>query len=448
MDIIADNKTRTTIKVLLFTAVPVMIEQLSQILLGTADVYFAGRLGDNAIAAISLTNLFMNLFATFFTAVALGTAILISNYLGAKKTDEACLVMKQSVILGIILGLFIGLINYVFAVPLMRLPGPNSVIVETALPYFRIVGTPVVFMCITLIFSNGLRASGMARYAMMASLVANASNIIINVAFMKIGMGIVGIGLATTISRFVNMMILLYAYINGKNTLRIHISHWHINKLMIRKLIQLGAPIGLTQLSARFAILIHGSVILALGSGAYVANSITQTIDDYACIPSAGLEIATATLIGTLVGSKSVDKIRKTAFLSFGLTSVMMTAIGGVLAIFAWQLSGLFTQTQSIQAQVTSVLRFMFFFQWTSAFSHIMTSATQGTGDTKTPLYITLAGNIIFRIGAGYVLAVVLGMGLIGIWLGIVLDFLLRGCFLTYHFNAGKMKYGFTRDLG
>lgn len=447
MDIISDNKIRATIKVLLFTAVPVMIEQLSQILLGTADVYFAGRLGDNAIAAISLTNLFMNLFATLFTAVALGSAILVSNYLGAQKTDEACLVMKQSVILGIILGLFVGLINYAFAVPLMRLPGPNSVIVETALPYFRIVGTPIIIMCITLIFSNGLRASGMARYAMMASLIANVLNIIMNAAFVKIGMGIAGIGLATTISRFVNMMILLYAYINGKNILRIHISHWHIDKLMIRKLIQLGAPIGLTQLSARFAILIHGSVILALGSGAYVANSITQTIDDYACIPSAGLEIATATLIGTLVGSKSFDKIRKTAFLSFGLTAVMMTAIGGILAIFAWQLSGLFTHTQSIQAQVAAVLRFMFFFQWTSAFSHIMTSATQGTGDTKTPLYITLAGNIIFRIGAGYVLAVVLGMGLVGIWLGIVLDFLLRGCFLTYRFNAGKMKYGFTRDL-
>jgi len=209
---------------------------------------------------------------------------------------------------------------------------------------------------------------------------------------------------------------------------------------MIRKLIQLGAPIGLTQLSSRFAMLIHGGVILALGSGPYVANSIAQTIDEYACIPSAGLEIATATLIGTLVGSKSLDKIKKTAFLSFGLTSGMMTVIGAILAIFAWQLSGLFTQTQSIQAQVVTVLRFMFFFQWTSAFSHIMTSAIQGTGDTKSPLYITLVGNIIMRIGAGYVLAVVFGMGLVGIWIGIVLDFILRGCFLTYRFNKENWK--------
>lgn len=440
MNMTKDNKIRTSIKLLLFTAVPIMIEQLSQILLGTADVFFAGRLGDNAIAAISLTNMYMNLFATFFNAVALGTAILISNYLGAKKTDEACLVMKQSVILGIILGIFVGIVNYFFAVPLMNLPRPDATIIETALPYFRIVGSTCIFMCITLVFSNGLRASGMARYAMMASLAANVLNIVINIVFIKMQMGILGIGLATTISRFANMIILLYAYINGKNILRIHISHWHIDKPMIRKLIQLGAPIGLTQLSARFAMLIHGGVILALGSGAYVANSITQTIDEYACIPSAGLEIATATLIGTLVGSKLLDKIKNTAFLSFGLTAVMMTAIGGILAIFAWQLSGLFTQTQSVQTQVVTVLRFMFFFQWTSAFSHIMTSAIQGTGDTKSPLYITLAGNIIMRIGAGYFLAVVCGMGLVGIWIGIVLDFLLRGCFLTYRFKKENWK--------
>ena len=94
----------------------------------------------------------------------------------------------------------------------------------------------------------------------------------------------------------------------------------------------------------------------------------------------------------------------------------------------------LFTQTPQIRQMVAQVLTFMVLFNWTSALSHILTSAVQGTGDSRYPLWVTLAGNILMRLAAGYLLAYWLGWGLIGIWSGIVLDFLLRGTLLGARF--------------
>ena len=111
-----------------------------------------------------------------------------------------------------------------------------------------------------------------------------------------------------------------------------------------------------------------------------------------------------------------------------------MTAAGAVLALFALPLAWLFTQTQQIRQMVAQVLTFMVLFNWTSALSHILTSAVQGTGDSRYPLWVTLAGNILMRLAAGYLLAYWLGWGLIGIWSGIVLDFLLRGTLLGARF--------------
>lgn len=193
-------------------------------------------------------------------------------------------------------------------------------------------------------------------------------------------------------------------------------------------------PIMLTQLSARLAILIHGSLILHLGAAYYTANSIATQLDEYACIPSAGFEAATATMVSTSLGAGRREDAARYTRTAFFATALAMTAAGAVLAIFALPLTGLFTQTGQIRQMVAQVLTFMVLFNWASALSHILTSAVQGTGDSRYPLWVTLAGNILMRLAAGYLLAYWLCWGLIGIWTGIVLDFLLRGTLLGARF--------------
>lgn len=123
-----------------------------------------------------------------------------------------------------------------------------------------------------------------------------------------------------------------------------------------------------------------------------------------------------------------------------GISTLCMVGIGFIFFIFAPQLAGIFTQTDEIKDMIISVLRLIAFFQPFAALTQILTSALQGAGDTKFPMYATLIGIWVIRVGIGYILAVQLGYGLVGVWWGYALDLLLRSVLLLIRFLKGKWQ--------
>jgi len=428
------DSPRQRLQVLCSLALPVMLEQLGQILLGTVDTFFAGQIGDNAIAAVNVTNMFMNLFATVFTALGIGVMVMISRSLGEGDHSLANRFLRQALLAGAAIGVGFGAVNFTFLSSLLQLAGAEGEIFSLGRTYYLVVCVPCVFMCLTLILANSLKAAQNARASMRAALAANITNAVLDWLFIRLGLGIFGLGLATTLARLLNLCLLLRLCRKGVGPLKLTASGWSPDPALMKSLLAYCVPVMLTQFSARFAILVHGSLVLRLGSLYYTANSITIAIDEYACIPSAGFEAATATLVSNSLGAKRPEDAARYTVHAFLLTSICMTFVGLFLAVFAIPLSALFTETQAMQLLVKQILTFMVFFNWTSALSHILTSAVQGTGDSRYPLYVTLAGNIIMRLGVGYVLAYLLQWNLMGIWLGIVLDFLFRGTLLGLRF--------------
>ncbi len=427
----AAGTRREYLKALYMLAIPVMLEQLGQILLGTVDTYFAGRIGDNAIAAINVTNMFMNLFITIFNSLGLGIVVMISHALGARDGVKANRILRQAVQMGTMIGLGIGLINLFCGKVFLQLAGAEGEILEMGITYYLAVCVPCVFLSLVMILASGLKAAQNTRASMRAALAANIVNAVLDALFVHMGWGVLGLGVATTLARALNLCLLLRLYIRPVTSLKLDHTGWSRDLPLMKELIGYSGPIMLTQLAARFAILVHGSLTLRLGSIFYTANSITTQIDEYACVPSAGFEAATATMVSNSLGAEKPRDAVRYAKLAFFSTTFWMTALGIVLAAFAIPLAALFTQTTEIQEMVRQVLTLMVFFNWTSALSHIMTSAVQGTGDSRYPFYVTLAGNVLMRLGMGYVLAYVLHWNLIGIWCGIILDFLLRGNLLV-----------------
>ena len=425
---------RSYLSALCSLAIPVMLEQLSQVLLGTVDTFFAGQLGDNAIAAVNVTNMFMNLFATVFVSFGIGVMVMISHALGESDRALAGRTLRQTLLVGAGVSAALGLLSFVCRMPFLRFAGAEGEILAFANVYFQAVCVPCVFMCLTIILSNGLKASGKARVSMCIALLANVTNALLDALAVHLGLGILGLGLATTISRLLSFCLLLLFYRHSAAALPFRWTRPYVEPRLMRKILSYSAPIMLTQLAARTAVLLHGSLVLRLGSIYYIANSIALTLDEYACIPSAGFEAAAAALVSNSLGAeKPKDAVCYTR-IAFYSNAACMTLIGLLLALFAVPLSGLFTQTEAIWRMVKQVLTLMVFFNWTSALSHIFTSAVQGTGNSRYPLYVTLAGNVLLRLGAGYVLAYLLRWNLMGIWVGIVLDFLFRGILLRAFF--------------
>ncbi|MFR2301263.1 MAG: MATE family efflux transporter, partial [Clostridium paraputrificum] len=138
-------------------------------LLGTVDTYFAGNINDNAIAAIGVTNLIINIFIAFFTAISIGTSTIVARNFGRKDIEKVNLAIKQSVILGGIISLIVGVINLIFYEQILMISGASGEVLTFAKPYYMIVVVPVVFLCLTLILSSCLRSIKDTKTPMIAT---------------------------------------------------------------------------------------------------------------------------------------------------------------------------------------------------------------------------------------------------------------------------------------
>jgi len=433
------KKNKDNIITIFLLSIPVIIENILQTLLGTVDTYFAGQINDSAIAAISVTNLIVNVFIAFYTAISIGTNAIISRNVGRCDFEEANATIKQSNILGIIIGILVGAVNLIFYKPILMISGASNEILSYTVPYYMVVAVPSVFLCLSLILSNCLRATKDTSTPMIATGIANVLNIFLNYIFIKLGLGILGLGLATTISRMINVLILTLKLVNG-SVIKLDLTNIKIKKDIIKSIMRIGIPAGIEKLVMRLGQLVYNSMIISIGISAYVAHNIAGNIESYSYIPAMGLGVATATLVGISLGEDNTKKAKNIVILSDFIATIFMIIIGIIFFIFAPQFARIFTNTKEIQEMVVKVLRLIALFQPFAAITQVFTSALQGAGDTKFPMYATLIGIWCGRVVIGYLLGVTFGFGLLGVWLGYALDITIRGIILLKRFLSGKWQ--------
>ncbi len=431
---------RRDLQTIFALSTPVILETVLQTLLGTTDTYFAGRIHDNAIAAIGVTGLFVNLLITVFTAVSVGVTAVVARNIGRRDHKRANLAVGQSLLLGIAAGLILGIFSLLFRRPILQMTGADAAVAEAALPYFSIVVGPCILLCLTQILSSCLRAAGDTFSPMLASGFANILNIALNALFIHLGWGIAGLALATTLSRLITVLLLLFRLHHGNTPLRLPALSWAIEKAMFTSILRIGIPAGLEKLIFRLGQLVYNNVILTLGTTAYVAHSVAGTIEGYFYIPAMGFAVAASTLVGTKLGEDHPEEARRLTFLTDLIATLAMMIIAGITCIFAPRLTALFTTTSEAQLLAVRLLRWIAFFQPFAAATQILTGALQGAGDTRFPMYSTFGGIWLLHVGIGCLLATVGGLGLFGIWCGYALDITVRSLLLFVRFIRGKWQ--------
>ncbi|MDD3137427.1 MAG: MATE family efflux transporter [Lachnospiraceae bacterium] len=434
------KETKSYVNQILVLTVPIIIENILQTLLGTVDTYFAGQLNDDSIAAIGVTSLIMNMILAFYMAVSVGVTSTVSRSVGEKDVDKANEIVRQSILVSLFLGLILGVIAYIFRYQILSISGAEDQILRTAIPYYQVVAVPSVLVCLTLVLSASLRASKDTVTPMLATGISNVINIILNFVFMKMGYGVVGLAFATTISRGITVLILFVRLLTRKDGIHLHLNKFRINRKMCCSILKIGIPAGVEKFMMRFGQLVYNGIIISMGTSYYVAHQVGGTIEAYSYIPAFGFSAAAATLVGISMGEKNTIKAEKIVKITYILSIMVMIPIGVIFFLGAPALAAMFTQTKEVQAIVVVVLRIVAFFQPAIALAQVFAGALQGAGDTKTPMYSTFIGTWIIHIGLGYVLGVIFGWKLTGIWIAYVLNNLIRGIFLLFTFKKGKWK--------
>ena len=440
------NLKKKSVFTILTLAFPSIVENIMYVLLGVVDIYFVGKLGTEAIAGVGITNLTMNISIAFFLALGIGTTAFISRYAGQKDLEKLNMALHGTLKLSILIGLFWGLINLLFARNILELLGAKKDVLQYALPYFIAVAVPSVFLSVQITLASVLRGLGDTKTAMKIAGVSNLINVVLDYIlifglFNFSGLGILGAGIATTTARIFSVSLLIKG-------IKIHDTLFQLSfesllkpqKNFIKNLLNISLPAAAEKLIMRSGQVIYGSMIISIGTKAYAAHNIAGTIETFSYLPGMGFGVAAATLVGQSLGEKNKATAKQFAKDAYLLSAGFMVFLGLFFYIFAPSLAKLFTKDPLVVKQVVDVLRIIAFFQPFLAITLVITSALQGAGDTKFPMMTSLIGIWGIRVLGVYILCVKMDYGLTAVWSVYALDIFVRGCILMSRFLKGKWQ--------
>lgn len=434
-----------------------LLEQVLNFLVGTVDFAIAGRLpGEStavdAIDAIAVASYFVWLMTILQAAVGVGAAAIVSRAIGASHRRVANAGTGQAVLLGIGSGLFAGAAVFIAAPWIAAGFGLVGSAQQMASDYIRItaVGIP---MC-GVLFTGGavLRAAGDTRSPFLAMLLVNVINIGFSVGLgglrygddptqsIGLGLGVTGIAWGTAIAWIVGGLAVLIILLSGKSELRLRPHrlkpHWHT----MRRIIKVALPNLYYQLAfwvINFILLLYISRLMI--EGAYGAHSIAMRIHSISFLPGYAISIAASTLTGQYLGLGDPSRARKATYLALKGTLCLMAICSFLFFFFPTNLVALLSPDTAVHLELAPpLLKISAFVTPLLAVNLILNGAMQGAGDTRNTAIINLTGLTIFRLGGAYVYAFPLGMGLWGIWLGIMTDIGVRGIVFWFYYQTQR----------
>ena len=437
---VASNQAR--LKLIIVLAIPAVIENFFQTMLGFVDTYFVSKISLAAVSAVGVTNAILAIYFALFMAIGVAANVRIANFLGANYPEKARHISHQSILLAAIFGLFTGVMTLVFAESLLRLMGIEEDVLVLGALYFRIVGIPSIFMSFMFVLSAILRGAGDTRSPMVVSIIINVINAVLDYVlifgFLFIpGLGIVGAALATVFARLIGSGLLLY-YINRSKILSFRKDYWKPDKVHLMELTTLGAPAAGERLLMRAGQIVYFGFVVALGTNAFAAHQIAGNVEVFSYMIGYGFATAATILVGQQIGARRYEEAKRYARLSTYLAFGSMTILGVLLFFLGDWAGSFFTEDQAVIKNIGTALKVSGIFQPFLAVLLILTGVFQGANNTKFPMYLTAIGMWAVRTSLVYFLALKLGWGLSGVWIAIGLDIAFRAVVLVVQFTRGK----------
>jgi len=436
--IVEDRTSKEKMIAILVLAIPAMIENILQTVVGFVDTLFVAKLGLVEVTAVGIANAVLAVYIAIFMALGVGTSSLIARNIGAGNMERAKAIAKQATFIAIIVGLFFGLITLFFSEFLLNLMGAESRVISEGAVYLRIVGIPSVFISLMIIFGSILRAAGNTRAPMNVALWMNILHIGLDYLLIFglgswLGWGVAGAAWATVIVRVLGTMALYY-YIR-KSSVSFSLFDSADSKSLIAPIIRLATPAAIERLIMRLGQVLYFGLIVVIGTETFAAHTIAGNIETFSYMPGYGLAIAATTLVGQYIGAGRTKEAYQYGILTTGIAVIFMSIIGVIMYIFAPWLATWFTNDASAIQMVTVALRIDAFAQPALAIGLVITGALQAAGDTKSPMYSTAIGMWLIRIIGIYVLGIYFDMGIAGVWIAIVLDIFIRAIFLSFRYR-------------
>lgn len=431
---------------LLRLIIPLVIEQALNILVGLADGVMVSSAGEAAISGVSLVDMVNTVILTLFMGLATGGAVVTSQYLGARKIQDAQKSVGQLILMAAVIGTAFCMFCLVLARPILKLffGSIESDVMEAALVYFRITALAFPFIALYCTAAAVFRSMGNSNLTMKISILMNIINVSGNaICVLGLKMGVAGVAVPTLVSRVVAAFLTLFFLTRKKQELYLQGKYvFHFRPDMMRKILRIGIPSACENSLFNLGRVVVVSMIALFGTVQTSANAVACTIDNLGCIAGNAINLAMVTVIGQCVGYGDAGQvnyyIKKMMLWAYGLWTLNSLPT----LIFCRPLIGLYSslsqETIDLAFWLIWIHNGLGILLWPMSFT--LPNALRAANDVQFTMRVGIASMLIVRVGLSWLLCVVLQLGAIGVWLAMVADWLVRISFFLPRIVCGKWK--------
>ncbi len=434
-------------RAVLFLAIPVVIERMLQMIVGISDVAMVGRLGPPEVASVGLSNQIALVTMNVGAALHVGTTAVVGRCVGANEMANARQSARQAMLLGLVIAISMFGLTLLVSRQSLAWLGAEPDVARLGLPYLRLKALSMVFTVMTMTFAAILRGAGDTRTPMWIGGGVNLFNVGLNylLIFGHLGfpaLGVTGAGVATAVARLLGTLIMIFVFFGRPNPLSMSVAQgFSIHTPTIRRILRVGTPAAGERLLMKAGQLFFTRIVAGLGTSAFAAHQIAIRIESFTFMPGFAIGVAATTLVSQNLGADQAGRAREGAFESTRMGVMLGCLMGLGFAVFAPQIVGLFIPGEPEVIELGArVLRLVALIQPALAANLILAGALRGAGDTRLVMAVNGAA-VWFRAGLAYLLVSWTGLGLVGAWLGMALDPVVRSIIYWRHFRRGDWQH-------
>lgn len=433
--------------------IPLIVEQFLAISMGLIDTLMVSSCGEAAVSGVSLVDSISVLLIQILSALATGGAVVCSQYIGKKMPKRARLSAGQLMFIMIVTSGAVMLLVLCSYRQLLRLifGQINADVMAAAETYFIISAISYPFLGLYNAGAALFRSVGNSRVSMYTSLVMNLINITGNaILIFGLGQGVFGAAVATLIGRVVAAIVILSLLGRKKkdtdaedeeevNPLQLTWSDLRPQRDVIARILKIGVPSGVENGMFQVGKLLVSSLTATFGTAAIAANAVASNVAGFANIPGNAMGLAMVTVIGRCIGAGEKEQAKRYSKKLLWLAYLGIWFANVVMVLFVHPIVSLF----SLSAEATAIAKqllitFAICASCIWPLSFTLPNTLRAAGDAKYTMGVSVFSMWVFRVLSSYFFAGTMGLGVLGVWIGMYVDWLFRTILFVTRYLRGK----------
>jgi len=425
---------------------PMIIEQFLAILVGMSDSIMVATVGEHAVSGVSLVDNIFILLIYLFAALATGGAVVMGQYLGQNKHEKANRAVNQLILftalfaICIMIGLYLArnlILHRVFG-------AIEANVMEASKTYLLIVSASIPFIALYNAGAAVFRTMGNSKVPMYLSMMMNAINVGGNaILIFGFGMGVAGAATSTLVSRVISAVAIILLLCSPEHLL--HLERPFSFKLdfgMLKKIAYIGIPNGLENGMFQLGKIMVLSMITGFGTAAIAANAVSNIIATFQVLPGMSVGMAVITVCSRCVGAgdyeaaryytRKILKLVHILIIVFSVTTLV--ALPGIMHLY-----NLSDDAMTFTKQIIWYHGICCMLIWPEAFT--LPNTLRAASDVKFCMILSIISMWVFRIAFSYIIAVRMGMGVLGVWIAMTVDWAVRAVLFIIRYRGKRWQH-------